>query len=487
MAHQADATGEIFEIARRIHVNDPDTEGDRPGGTQRVLKFSNGSKYRCMTAMGNYGASGSDTYALHVSEAALLENKSGQDADNLTAMVNSMPQGEGAIDTSLVLEGTGNGPFGMFPQICMEAADPRSDSEFELVFISWLEDPDLTDPQFTGGLESFDPPLSMYERGLVDDFGANAQQLMWRRKKIRTDHPYWKEQEGNPPLFGYHYPARIEECFSAVTGAIYPGFGQKNKMEVDLSKGSWDRYRAIDWGWQGQHAFACLKIAHDPSHPPRLTVDPVKCPHTVDQLVSYRVNEKTGQPQKENDDEVDALRYGVVSFHLTGWVHVYDELYVKGAATFGPTGMCRMIHEWCGWELPKDANEADLSLYGPYSKSAEHFVATVADRSQNHLIQQFNLWAIPCVAHSKPEAKDNSRGEVWDGISIIQSLIAGDATFYASGPDQQAALLKDAYRKMRARRPLCLSDEEAEAVKEEEVGNVPRGTPMSSLGQYDSW
>ena len=115
VAHQADATGEIFEIARRIHVNDPDTEGDRPGGTQRVLKFSNGSKYRCMTAMGNYGASGSDTYALHVSEAALLENKSGQDADNLTAMVNSMPQGEGAIDTSLVLEGTGNGPFGDVP------------------------------------------------------------------------------------------------------------------------------------------------------------------------------------------------------------------------------------------------------------------------------------------------------------------------------------------------------------------------------------
>lgn len=481
VAHQSDATNVIFGYAHRIHAH---IHGSKRKNltTKRELRFDNKSRYRCMTAMGNYGASGSDNYWIHVSEAALMENKSSQDAEQIAALINSMPQGEAGIDTGLVLESTGNGPFGTFAKICMESAKEGSQSEFDVVFLSWLEDPDLTDPEWESSTGNIGP-LTTYEEWLVKECGAKPAQISWRRKHIATHHPEWVGKDGNPPIFGYHYPAVLTECFSAVTGAIYPNFSTRNRQKVDISGQGWERYRAIDWGWQGQHAFVCLKIAHNPSSPPMLTMDPEKCPNLCDQMVGYCVSDKTGQPLKENDDTCDALRYVIVSLKLRGHVHVYGELYILGAASIGPTGVARRVHEFSGWSLPEGANEMDISLYRPPAESTEIFGCTVADRSQSGLINQFCMWGIPTIPHDKPEAKDNSRGEVWDGIGEVSALISGDATFSAVGPDADKAKLIAAYRKVHRRRPVMLPDAECKLIREDTYGEK-RQLVHSHLGEF---
>jgi hypothetical protein len=465
-AHRTDDTDEIFSIAQRYHEH---IHG-RIKSARRTIKFPHtNSKYRCMTAMGNFGGSGSDNHAIHISEAALIENKSGQDAENLAAMTNSMPQG--SPNTSLIMESTGMGPKGLFASICMKAA--AGDSDFECVFISWLEDPDLVDNKFTGGYEDFKPALTNYEKSMID-LGATPQQLAWRRKKIRNDHPDWDiTQDGNPPLFGYHYPATLEECFSEVAGAIYPRFSRSRHTNKKIEiQPSWDRYRAIDWGWSGQHAFVVLWVAHDPNHPPRLAFAPDIPKEVIGEFISYCWDEKAQRPKKENDHAPDALRCLVVTMNLTGLVYVYRAMYVLGAANYGPVGMARMIHEWSGWKLADGCDEDNLAAYVP-GRLGEQYVTTVADRSQQGLITQFSNWGIPCIGHGKPHPRDNSMGEVLDGISDVSVLISGTSEFYPESPNLSTNPLVTALNKIKARRPLALTEAEEAALNREYGSSEP--------------
>lgn len=480
VAHRAEDTQEIFSIAQRIHLNDVDqTQPKKP--SRRQITFDNGSKYRCMTAMGNYVSSGSDTHWLHVSEAALLESKSGQDSENMQAIINAMPQGEGAEMTITVLESTGNGPKGHFPAMCNQAEAGKGD--YKLVFISWLEDPDLTDPTFTGNMQSFEPPLTQYEMALVDEFNATPQQMAWRRKKIANDNPEWKLSDGNPPLFGYHFPARLGECFASVSGAIYPRFTRSRNCNKVVDIKGWDLYRAIDWGWQGDHAFVCLWVAHDPKAPPGLTFGPDIGDDVINEFIGYAADPKTGQPIKKDDHAPDALRCLVVTMKLTGRVHVYRGLYQLGAAHLGPSGMARKIHDMSGWRMPNGVNEAEIAAYAP-GPDGESYLCCVADRSQGGMITQFSNWGIPTIPHGKPEAKDNSRGEVWDGIGEISILIAGDTLFYATDVDEERAALVNAYAAMGKGNLAQLTDEQAEVIRQDRglSGNSTHDREESYMG-----
>lgn len=458
-AHRREDTEEIFTIARRFHER---FYGEKVRGTTKLIRFPNSdSKYRCMTAMGNFGGSGSDTHALHISEAALIENKSGQDAENLAAMINSMPQG--SAETSLIMESTGMGPHGLFAALCMAAE--RGGTDYELVFIPWTDDPDLSDPDHPDDLDSFNPPLTRYERQLAADLNATPAQLSWRRRKIRNDHPEWSiTSEGNPPLFGYHYPAYLRECFSSVSGAVFPGFSRNKHIGALTVTREWERYRAIDWGWTGDHAFVCLWVAHHPGFPPGLRFDPSVPEEVIDEFVTYAYDPRTGRPRKEHDHGPDALRYVVCTYKLTGLLYVYRALWMKGAAAQGPTGMARMIHEMSGWKLPAGADENNLSSYYP-GPDGEQYVGTVADRSQQGLIKQFCDWGLPTIAHGKPHPRDSSMGEVMDGISDLAVFMTGDVRFSPLPVNTEDNLIRSAIAKSMMRRELALTDEEEAAME----------------------
>ncbi len=490
VAHRAEDTTEIFSIVQRMHSYRYDEDDKTVGIARTAIRFKasgHNSKYRAMTAMGNYVASGSDTHALHVSEAALMESQSNQDAKKLAAMINSMPQK--TAEVSLILESTGMGPLGMFPQICYRAESGESD--YALIFISWLEDPDLTDDDFKGDYEDFEPPMTQYEHSLVDEHKATPQQLSWRRRKILNEHPEWNiKKEGNPPLFGYHYPARLDECFSEVTGAVYPRFNKDRHTRQVIDTDGWNLYRGIDYGWEGSHAFVCLWVAHNPGLPPGFAIGPDVPKEVIDQFVMYVYDPKTGRPKKANDDSCDALRYIVTTYHLTGFVYIYKALFVLGAAKVGPNGIARMILEMSNWHSPPGCDANDLTLYRA-KPLAETYAGGVADShngAQKALTTMFNTWNItPMIACGKPAQRDNSAGEVADGVADVSILIAGETRFDPLPIDVKGNRLQVILEKTNCVRPKALTDDETEFMRkvngQRQVGNPMM--EMSTMG--DSW
>lgn len=489
VAHRTEDTTEIFSIVQRIHNYLYDEDDKSVGIARTALRFraqNHDSKYRAMTAMGNYVASGSDTHALHVSEAALLECQSDQDAKRLVAMINSMPQK--TAETSLILESTGMGPHGQFPKICYQAEKGKSD--YALVFISWLEDPDCVEP-FKGGHEDFDPPLTQYEHSLVDEFKATPQQLSWRRRKILNEHPEWDiKKEGNPPLFGYHYPARLDECFSEVTGAVYPRFNKDRHTNQTIDIEDWNLYRGIDYGWEGSHAFVCLWVAHNPSLPPGFAIGPNVPKEVIDQFVMYVYDPKTGRPRKANDDAPDALRYIVTTYHLTGFVYVYKALFVLGAAAHGPNGIARMILEMSDWHSPPGYDANDLTTYcaRPLAQTYAGGVADSHNGAQKALTTMLNTWNItPMIACGKPAQRDNSAGEVADGVADVSILIAGETRFFPAPVNVEGNRLQVILEKSRGTRLRALTDDESKLLQKVNGRHRAENPMMAMSTMGDSW
>lgn len=477
-AHRAEDTREIFSIAKRAHRL---LEGKKAlkGGSRFEIPYpDHDSKYRCMTAMGTHVASGSDTHFLHISEAAKMESKSEQDAEALISMINSVPFSNPM--TVKVIEATGQGPFGRFAKMC-EAAE-QGNSTYELVFTNWLEDPDLCDKDDS----PLAPGLTTYEKGLVDNLAATNGQLRWRRKKIMNDHPEWIGsgggiKDGNPPTFGWEFPAYLQECFSTVEGAVYPTFNRQQHVKKVEIEPNWVKYRSIDWGWAGDHPFVVLWMTHNPDAPPCLTIDP-DCTHLISELQSYSIDAKTGEPQKVHDHGPDALRYSVVTNKLRGHVHVYREMYLFQANRYGPGAVCRMIHEKSGWIQPPDADHADIGRFMP-GDTGEIYAITVADSRNNAgLVDQFtSSWAMPTIPAEKPTAKGTSKGERWDGIAEVTVLLAGDTSFFTTRPDDRRITLLTVYGKRK--RGIELSDEEAEVVKSDRFGEAVEDYSRTPMGE----
>lgn len=477
-AHRAEDTREIFSIAKRAHRLMEGNKAVKGGSRFEIPYPEHDSKYRCMTAMGTHVASGSDTHFLHVSEAAKMESKSEQDAEAMISMINSVPFGNPM--TVKVIEATGQGPFGRFARMC-EVAE-RGESTYELVFTNWTEDPDLCDPDDS----PLSPPANSYEQGLITNLGATNGQIRWRRKKIANDHPEWMGsggviKDGNPPSFGWEFPAYLHECFSTVEGAVYPTFNkQRHVKEVDIGK-EWPKYRAIDWGWAGDHPFVVLWMAHNPDAPPALTIDP-SCTNLIKEFQSYSVDPKTGEPQKTNDHGPDALRYGVTTYKLRGHVHVYREMYLFNANRYGPGAVCRMIHEKSQWIQGEGASIDDIGRFMP-GDSGEIYTGTVADSRNNAgLIEQFTAsWAMPTIPAEKVVAKGGtSRGERWDGIAEVTVLLAGDTSFFTKKPDEDREKLLTAYDKFYAHKEL--TDDEAETVKRDTFGERETDDAYHAMG-----
>jgi hypothetical protein len=137
-------------------------------------------------------------HALHLSEAAYYPDL----RTTLAAAMAAVPK---TRDTIVVVESTANGVGDEFHQMVQRAQDPRSGSEWEVVFFGWWEHPEyfleVEDP------ERFEKSLSQYEKDLRLRFQLSNEQLRWRRYTIDS------EFNGDEDLFKQEYPATIEEGF----------------------------------------------------------------------------------------------------------------------------------------------------------------------------------------------------------------------------------------------------------------------------------
>lgn len=199
IAHESDATDEIFAIAKRAaqYCGMPSTI------KVRDIDFDQASTYSCQTAGGTAVGAGGTPNILHISELAKWEKNKDETEYNSTI---SVPDTSTSI---IVKESTLKGRE-LFWKRCEESINPCASYAF--VFLPWFIDPACED----SGDWIFEPTDS--ERGDIATartYGIELSlgQLAWRRRKV---------SELGLAVVRQEYPSTPEEALSAYTGLILP-------------------------------------------------------------------------------------------------------------------------------------------------------------------------------------------------------------------------------------------------------------------------
>jgi len=299
-AHRQADTVEIFKIAKLMHFESGGNRLTKRAEAAHEIKPDGlHSSYKCESGTGAFTASGTTNHFLAVSELAKFQYTSAQDARAMESMLNSVSKT--ARMSMIVLESSGQGKSGVFPQRCRAAARDPKGSGWRCVFIPWLIDKALTIDEDELP-DEFSPPLGGDELKLRA-MGATDGQLAWRRRQLWSTYGDFQAFFDTPPPFGWEYPATMEECFGQRSGRVYPEFSvQRNGGKIDLKTLSSSAYltRAIDWGGSEHHALAVLWVAVDPERPPGLMVDHLACPKFVEEHENYARNDR-GKPIKAKD------------------------------------------------------------------------------------------------------------------------------------------------------------------------------------------
>lgn len=198
VAHDLDTSGALFDMAKRFHDHLP-LPKLKPSKVKEIeFPFPRGMSRLKVLSAGTMGKGrGTTQTCAHFSEVAFWPH-----ADVLAGMMQAIPN---LPDTFVILESTANGMQGdgeMFYELW--SAAERGESEFEPVFIPWYV---MSKYRLTPGIDMSD--LDENEQRLVDLYKCDAEQLAWRRSKIKT------EFRGDAALFEQEYPASPEEAFIA--------------------------------------------------------------------------------------------------------------------------------------------------------------------------------------------------------------------------------------------------------------------------------
>jgi hypothetical protein len=246
----------------------------------------------------------------------------------------------------------------------------------------------------------------------------------------------------------YEYPRTPDEAFASSGGRVYPYFGKRfvpdgHVLDIDAEtlkrRPDWQRYRCIDWGTT-KSAFVCLWVAHIPGKRPRLTVHP-DCTQLIREMLAYCYKESTTEPDKKNDHGPDALRYGVVTFNLSGHVHVYRELYIHDIVSQGYTSqsIIALIKERSGWRL----SDRLRNIWQP-TEDVESYAGTVYDRSNAVLGNEFWQMKEQSVPHTTPMLDaGGGKSEVANGIALVNKLVVGGM------PNRSSVFVSEEERRMR--------------------------------------
>ncbi len=231
LAHEADATDEIFDIAQRAARQYPGVLADIHN---RVIRHeSKGSRYTCHTAGGVAVGAGGTPNLLHLSELAKWERNKAETEYNAKIAVPDTP-------TSIVfVESTFKGRD-LFCERFDEAADPGN--PYDQLFNAWY----LDDRCAVEAPEGFTPDTE--ERSLIgrahrEGIELSNDQLEWRRRK---------RKELGDEVFRQEYPSTPTEAIQAASGIILPGMRECIVDElpfdpqlIPLS----DRAGGIDFGY----------------------------------------------------------------------------------------------------------------------------------------------------------------------------------------------------------------------------------------------
>lgn len=186
VAHDQDTTDYLRRMAagmyNRIEADKPERKRDNA----RLTTYTNGSEVVIKKAGSKEGGRGLTFTEVHGSEVAFWP-----DTENLVAGLLE------AGNPRIILESTPNGAQGYFYELCMEAIEGRN--RYKLHFFPWWVHEEYRLSLEAGeALDYVDEELA-----LIKKHGLTAEQIKWRRNKIRDiKHKFPQE-----------YPEDVRECF----------------------------------------------------------------------------------------------------------------------------------------------------------------------------------------------------------------------------------------------------------------------------------
>lgn len=199
MAHEGDATDNLFGMTRRYYDNLP--EGLCPKATKlnmSELEFDQfNSSYRVGTA-GNKKTGRSQTIQLfHGSEVGFWENTDDLSTGILQAV-------SGSAGTEVILESTANGLGNFFHKSWIAAV--HGDSEYQAIFVPWYWQTEYTSAKM--GFRPADEEQELFS--IYGKDGLTLQHLSWRRDKMMELN---KDPERAYEMFKQEYPFSASEAF----------------------------------------------------------------------------------------------------------------------------------------------------------------------------------------------------------------------------------------------------------------------------------
>ena len=205
VAHEKDACKNLYSYYSQLVDNYQPFAGviGLPAIEQRAddrgfLKWANQSQIKIATANNLKTGRSSSIRYLHLSEYAFW-----RDARTLmTGLMQCVPNDP---DTCVIVESTANGVGGPFYQLCMEAMDPSSGSEWDFLFFAWWEHPEYV--LAVADKPAFEGSLTRDERDMAERYHLTLEQLNWRRWCIRAN------CQNSPEIFKQEYPSNPEEAF----------------------------------------------------------------------------------------------------------------------------------------------------------------------------------------------------------------------------------------------------------------------------------
>ena len=202
LAHEQEATNNLFEMASRYHEHCPAEIKPTTGAANaKELHFESlDSGYKVGTAGSKgVGRSGTVQY-FHGSEVAYWPNAE----EHAAGVMQSVPD---APDTEIILESTANGLGNWFYQQWRKAVG--GEGEYEAIFVPWFLQTEYRKPAPPGFTRLEE------ESELVQLFGLDDEQLQWRRIKV--------SELGSIEKFRQEYPCTADEAFQTnVEQAVIP-------------------------------------------------------------------------------------------------------------------------------------------------------------------------------------------------------------------------------------------------------------------------
>jgi len=201
IAHESEATKTLFSMTHRIHSEVPDIlKPSTKYSSRNELYFAQlDSGYRCATA-GNDGAARGETLNfVHCSEMAFWPRNHAEDLWN--GLIQSVPNMD---DTFIFIESTSNGVGNLYHRLWEGAV--KGTNGFIPIFIPWY----LQDEYRIAKPKGF--ARTEYEQKIVDEYGLDDKQLMFRRRRIA---------ETGEDQFMQEYPLNPEESFLSTGRPVF--------------------------------------------------------------------------------------------------------------------------------------------------------------------------------------------------------------------------------------------------------------------------